>query len=78
MPLTLLQLGVLVFQRLQPFGVRHLQAAVLGLSFVKRRARDPVLAADISSRRARLLLTQDPDDLFFRESTWFHGPSLPG
>jgi hypothetical protein len=25
----LLQFGVLVFQRLQPFGVRHLQAAVL-------------------------------------------------
>ena len=23
----------------------------------------------------RLLLAQDPDDLFFREPTWLHGPS---
>ena len=43
----LLQLGVLILERLQPLGVRHFEAAVLGLPFVERRAADPVRAAHI-------------------------------
>jgi hypothetical protein len=37
------------------------------------------LASDTSRRQSphRPLLSQDPDDLFFREPTWLHGPSLP-
>ena len=63
----LLQPTVLVLQRPQPLGLRHLQAAVLRLPLVERRAADPVLAADIRRRRSRLVLPQDPDDLLFRE-----------
>jgi hypothetical protein len=46
----LLELGVLVLLRLQPPGVGNLQTAVLRLPSVKRRAADPVLAADILAR----------------------------
>ena len=33
-------LGVLVFQRLQALGVRHVEAAILGLPLVERRTTD--------------------------------------
>jgi hypothetical protein len=71
----LLELGVLVLQSLQPPGVGNLQAAILGLPFAKRGAADAVLPAHIGRRRPRLLFTQDPDDLLFREPSWLHGPS---
>ena len=48
---------------------------ILGLPLVEGRAADPVLAADIRRLRARLLLPQDPDDLFFREPARLHRPS---
>src|SRR3974390_1700574 len=66
----LLELGVLVLQRLQPFGVGDLQPTELRLPFVERGAADPVLATDIGRRCPRLLLTQHRDDLFFRETAW--------
>ncbi len=55
------------FQRLQPPRLRHVQAAILGPPLVKCRRTEPILAAQLSHRRARLLLTQDRDDLLFRE-----------
>ena len=42
-----LQAGVLVLQRLQPLGFRHLQTALLRLPPEERRLADPVLAADL-------------------------------
>jgi hypothetical protein len=48
----LLQPTVLVLHRLQPSGIRHLEAIVLGLPLVEGRAADPMLATDV----ARLLL----------------------
>ena len=58
---------VLVPQRLQPLGLRHVEAAVLGLPVVERRIADAVLTANIHRLGTRLLLPQDPDDLLFRE-----------
>ena len=39
--------------------------AKLGLVFVKRCFRDPVLAADVGGRHRRFLFPQNPDYLFF-------------
>ena len=74
----LLQLGVLVLQRLQPPGVRHVHAAELGLPLVECRAADPVLAAHVRRLRPGLLLPQNPDDLLFREPARFIVRPLPG
>jgi hypothetical protein len=52
--------------------VADLQAAVLGLPLVERRAADPVRAAHIARRSTGLLLPQYPDDLLFREPAWLH------
>src|SRR5262249_30896299 len=71
----LLQPRVLVLQRLQPPRIRHVETAELGLPLVKRRARDPMLAANVCRRAPRLLLAQDPDDLLFAEPTALHRPS---
>ncbi len=72
-----LQLGVLILERLQTLGFRHFHAAELRLPGVERGAADPVLAADIGSRDARLLLTQHGDDLLLAEPRSLHGPVLP-
>jgi len=74
----LLQLGVLIFKRLQTLGVRDIEAAVLGLPFVERRAADPTLAAHIGRLRTGLLLPQNPNDLLFREPAWLHVHPLNG
>ena len=74
----LLQLGVLVLQRLQALGVRHVEPAVLGLPLVKCRAADPVLAAHVRRLRPRLLLPQNPDDLLFRKPARPHVHPLAG
>src|SRR5215813_15461018 len=71
----LLQLPVLVLERLQPLGVRHLQTAELRLVLVERGLGDPVLPANVRRRRPRLLLPQDPDDLLFAEPASLHRPS---
>jgi hypothetical protein len=73
----LLQLGVLVFQRLQALGIRHIEAAVLGLPLVERGAADPVFAANIAALRASFLF-QNPDDLLFREPARLHVHPLSG
>ena len=63
----LLQLGVLVLKSPELAGVGHLQPAILGLPLLKGGAADPVPAADIGRRHARLLLLQQRNDLLFRE-----------
>lgn len=59
----LFKLGVLVFERPQFFGVRHIQPAKLRLSLIKRRRANTVFAANLGGRKARFLLFQDRDDL---------------
>src|SRR5262245_16974176 len=71
----LLELRVLVLERLQPLGVRHLQTAELRLVLVERGLRDPVLPAYVRRRSPRLLLTQDPYDLLLAEPASLHRPS---
>jgi len=63
---------VLVLERLQPLGIRDLEAAILGLPFVEGRAADPVPATQIGGLRPGLLLPQDSDDLLFREPACLH------
>jgi hypothetical protein len=70
-----LQPTVLVFQRPQPFRLGHLQTTERGLPLVEGRRADPVLAADLRRRYARLLLPQNRDDLFFRKRDRFIRPS---
>lgn len=62
-----LQPSVLVLQRLQPLGLRHVEPAEPGLPLVECRLADPMPPADIRRRNTRLLLPQDRDDLLFRE-----------
>src|SRR5258706_7471920 len=71
----LLQLAVLVFERPQTSGIRHVETAVPPLPLIERRARDPVLAAHIRCRAPRFLLAQDADDLLFAEPATLHRPS---
>src|SRR5262249_54243550 len=58
----LLRLGVLILERLQPLGVRYLEATVLSLPLVEGRTADPVLAANIGRLSPSFLLAQHPDD----------------
>ena len=62
----LLQLLVLVLQRLQP-RLRHVQAAVLGLPVVQRSFRDPCLRARSAVFAPRLMLPRHRNDLLFRK-----------
>lgn len=48
-------------------GFRHVEAAVLSLPFVERRARYALPAAHIRRCRPGLLLLQNADDLLFTE-----------
>ena len=68
----LLQLAVLVFECPQPFGIRDIHPAELGLPVVQRRFRHPVLPAEFPSLRASLMLPQHCDDLFFRKPASLH------
>ena len=65
-------IAVLILKRPQAFGVRHVETAVLGLSFIEGRTADPVLAANIHGLRASFLLAQNPNDLLFREAARLH------
>ena len=67
-----LQLGVLVFQSLQPLRLRYVQAAEFGLPLVEGRAAHPMLPAQLGGRHARFLLPQDRNDLLFREPRSLH------
>ena len=71
-----LQLGVLVPELLQLPGLGRLHAAVDLLPPVVALLRDPVLAAQLSNRRAELRLLQNPGDLFDRKTLPLHGKTL--
>ncbi len=55
------------FQRLQLAGIGYIHTAKLGLVLVKGGFRDSVVPANIGRLLAALLLSQNADDLFFRE-----------
>ena len=57
---------------LQPASFGYVQATILGLPFVERRAADPMLAANIPGLRTRLMLPQDRNDPLFREPRLLH------
>ncbi|MPL92835.1 hypothetical protein SDC9_38957 [bioreactor metagenome] len=61
-----------LFEGLQALCLRRLHAAELRLPSIERGATDPVPAADLCSRRTRLLLSQDRDDLLFGELRSLH------
>ena len=78
-----LQLRVLVLERLQPLGLRHIHAAVLRLPGVERRRADPVLAADVRrrcpascSRRTPMICSSVNLDRFMVRSSLRAGPYL--
>ena len=59
----LLQTAVLILERAETPGLRHVEAAVLGFPVVQRRRADPVPATQVRDPRARLVLLDDPNDL---------------
>ena len=59
-------------KNLQAPGFGHVQATILGLPLVERRAADPVLAANIPRLQTRFLLPQDRNDPLFREPRLLH------
>ena len=73
----LLQLGILVLERLQPLGLGHRHPGILRLPGIERAFRHAVLAAEIGTLRACLMLLQDANDLLFRQSRLLHRPSSP-
>src|SRR5215813_8120691 len=66
-PQQLLQLAVFILERLQLAGVGYLHAGVLRTPRVERRVADPVFAAQLNDRDARLVLLQHVDDLLLAE-----------
>src|SRR6516162_5443543 len=68
----LLQLAVFILERLQLAGVGYLHAGVLRTPRVERRVADPVLAAQLNDRDARLVLLQHLDDLLLAEPSLAH------
>jgi hypothetical protein len=66
-PLRGLCTPTVFFQGLQPPGIRHFQAAVLGFALEKSGAADAILAANVPGPHPGLLLAQNPDDLLFRK-----------
>jgi hypothetical protein len=67
----LLELGILVFKRLESLRVRYLQTAKLAVLFVEGCVAG-VFATDLSRLRSGLLLPQDADNLLFREPVPLH------
>lgn len=53
----LLQLRILLLQRLQPLGLGDIHAAEFGLPILDRRLGDTVLASQIGRRRPGLMLS---------------------
>lgn len=58
-----LQLGVLIFKRLQQLGFGGVYAAKFGLPFIDAGIADAMLAAKLRERHACFMLIQYPDDL---------------
>ncbi len=73
----LLELPVLIVQRLQPPRVGYLHAAIAITPVVEGRVADPVLAADVRHRNPGLMLLQHRNDLFFAEPALLHLRLLP-
>src|SRR6185437_8068393 len=71
----LLQLAVLVFERLQLARIRHVHPAELRLPFEEGRAADAMLAEQIGRLHPGLVLAQNPNDLLFRKPRTLHRPS---
>jgi hypothetical protein len=68
----LLQPAVLVFERLEFAGVRHLHPAVARSPLVERRVADAILAAHFAGRQPSAVLLQNLGDLLFCESALTH------
>ena len=66
------QPAVLVFERPQALGLRHVHAAVFSLPFVDAGIADAVLAAQLRHRRPGRVLLQDGNDLFFGKTATLH------
>ena len=66
------QPAVLVFERPQALGLRHVHAAVFSLPFVDAGIADAMLPAELRDGHARLLLLQDRDDLLLAEPAALH------
>lgn len=49
-------------------NIKNIHTAELRLSLVKRRLADAVMTAHIRCLLTRLMLAQDPNDLFFAKS----------
>ncbi len=74
-----LELAILVLKRFHLRDVADFHAAELRFPAVKRRRADPVAAAKILGREARVVLLEDGDDLRLGEPGLLHGwsPSRP-
>ena len=57
--------------------LRHRHPGILRLPSIECSLRHPVLAAESSTLRARLMLLQEANDLLFRQSYLLHRPSSP-
>jgi hypothetical protein len=68
-PRTVAVFAVLVLQRFQPFGFRHVKAAILGLPVVERGFRNPMFAGHITYLRPRCVLAQNRYDLILSKPT---------
>src|SRR5580698_9034798 len=68
----LLQLAVLVLQRLELAGIGDLHPTVARAPLVEGRIADAVLAAQLARRQSGSVLLQHLDDLFFRKSALTH------
>jgi len=64
--------------RQQPLGVGHLQPTLLRLQLLECRRAEPVLAANLRSRQASLLLLDHPDDLLLGKTALPHSSPLLG
>src|SRR6478736_8724242 len=57
---------------LEPLGLGDAHTAELGLPVVERRFGDAMLAGKVGRLRPRLVLLQNPNNLFFREPCSLH------
>lgn len=70
-----LQLVVLIFQRPQLFGLRHIHAAKLSFVFLESRITDAVATTQLLRLHTSLIFFDHSNDLFVRKST-FNSPSF--
>src|SRR5215211_9465373 len=68
----LLEAEVLLLQRSEPLGLRHVHPGILGAPLVEGRRRDVVAPAKLVELRARLVLADDADDLLLGETALAH------